>query len=231
MAEPFISAVGGSNRAYTAETLKAFRDAGVKIYTYIYSMGAVGGKGEPDDICFDRLAELLKADEQGIHQALGDDTKTKIVIHIDGADATGIVQWFFDHITSRHVAFDIIGLSYYPSSGDSLDHVKQTLDFVAKRYGKPVVIAETAYPFMDSPANTQRKSFAWPLTPQGQKQYVADLLQLVRETPGGLGGGILYWYPESVPPKNSGERMWNDGDAAMFDHDGNALPVFDALGK
>jgi arabinogalactan endo-1,4-beta-galactosidase len=101
----------------------------------------------------------------------------------------------------------------------------------AKAYGKPIVIAETAYPFANSHnLEGRRKSFAWPLTPAGQKQYLEALLQIVRETPNGLGAGVLYWYPESVPPKHSGERMWNNGDAAMFDHDGKALPVFDAFG-
>lgn len=30
---------------------------------------------------------------------------------------------------------------------------------------------------------------------------------------------------------NSGDPIWNEGDAAMFGHDGNSLPVFEAFGK
>ena len=227
-------------RNYTADTLKAFKDAGVTpdvvqigneiTHGLLWPMGALGTKSVSEDVAFDRVAELLKADVQGIHLALGEDTATKIMIHIDGADATKTVQWFFDHIAARHVPFDMIGLSYYPTWGGDLSHVKRTLEMAAESYGKPIIIAETAYPFVDSPSlEGPRKSFKWPLTPNGQKQYLEALLQLVRETPGGLGAGVLYWYPESVAPKNSTEGMWNGGDAAMFDHDGNALPVFDAF--
>jgi len=227
-------------RDYTADTLKAFKDAGVTpdvvqigneiTHGLLWPLGGLGIKRFSDDAAFDRVAELLKADVDGIHLALGNDTPTKIMIHIDGADATSTVKWFFDHINARHVPFDMIGLSYYPTWGGDLSHVKTTLAMAAKAYGKPIVIAETAYPFADSPAlEGRKKSFKWPLTPEGQKQYLEDLLQLVRETPGGLGAGVLYWYPESVPPKTSSEPMWNGGDEAMFDHDGNALPAFDAF--
>jgi len=227
-------------RDYTAETLKAFKAAGVTpdviqigneiTHGLLWPMGALGKKGDSEEAGFDRVAELLKADVEGIHLALGNDTPTKIMIHIDGADATHTVQWFFDHITARHVPFDMIGLSYYPTWGGDLSQVKATLAMAAKAYGKPIVIAETAYPFVDSPGlEGRKKSFKWPLTPEGQKQYLEALLKVVRETPSGLGAGVLYWYPESVPPKNSTEGMWNNGDAAMFDHDGNTLPVFDAF--
>jgi arabinogalactan endo-1,4-beta-galactosidase len=227
-------------RDYTADTLKAFKDAGVTpdvvqigneiTHGLLWPMGALTAKGVSEDVAFDRVAELLKADVDGIHRALGNDTSTKIMIHIDGADATNTVKWFFDHITARHVPFNMIGLSYYPTWGSNLSHVKATLEMAAKAYGKPIVIAETAYPFADSPALTGRKkSFNWPLTPDGQKQYLEDLIQLVRETPGGLGAGVLYWYPESVPPKTSSEPMWNGGNEAMFDQDGNALPAFDVF--
>jgi len=224
-------------RAYTAETLKAFRDAGVTpdlvqigneiTYGLLWPVGQVRKNDPSEDAAFDRLADLLKADVQGIHLALGDNTQTKILIHIDSADATKTVGWFFDNITRRHVPFDMIGLSYYPFFGSGLSHVKETLAFAARAYGKPIMIAETAYPFVDGPVwKGQRRSLDWPLTPEGQKQYLLALLKIVQETPNGLGAGILYWYPESVPPKNNAGRMWNDGDAALFDHDGNALPAF-----
>jgi arabinogalactan endo-1,4-beta-galactosidase len=227
-------------RDYTAETLKAFRDAGVTpdvvqigneiTYGLLWPMGDLRRKDVSEDTSFDHVADLLKADVEGIHLALGANTPTRIMIHIDGADATDTVRWFFDHITNRHVPFDMIGLSYYPFFGNSLDHVKKTFEMAALTYGKPIVIAETAYPFVEAPTwNGQRKSLTRPLTPAGQKLFLEDLLQLVRATPHGLGGGILYWYPESVPPKNTLGRMWNDGNAAMFDHDGNALPVFDVF--
>ena len=225
-------------RDYTATTLKAFRDAGVTpdvvqigneiTHGMLWPQGQI--KGHQDDTDFDHLADLLKAGAQGVHLALGDDTKTKIMIHIDRGDATSRVKWFFDHITARHVPFDMIGLSYYPFWSGPLDHLKATLVMAAKTYGKPIIVAETAYPFVDSPSwKGQNKSFDFALTPDGQKQYLEALVRIVRETPDGLGAGVLYWYPESVPIKDGGGAVWYGGNAAMFDHDGNALPAFDTF--
>jgi arabinogalactan endo-1,4-beta-galactosidase len=236
-----FSALVDKTRDYTAATLEAFKNAGVPpdvvqigneiTYGLLWPFGAIHMTKDASEAAdFDHVAELLKAGVQGVHLALGDGTSTKIMIHIDGADATDTVRWFFNGITDRHVPFDMIGLSYYPTWGSDLSHVQKTLEMAAQTYGKPIVIAETAYPFADSPAlEGQKKSFAWPLTPDGQKQYLKTLLQLVRNTPGGLGAGVLYWYPESVAPKTSANHMWNGGNDAMFDHDGNALPVFDAF--
>jgi arabinogalactan endo-1,4-beta-galactosidase len=223
-------------RDYTASTLTAFKNAGVTpdivqigneiTYGLLWPSGALAHNFQPQDAAFDRVAELLKADVQGVHDALGDPCATKILIHIDGADATGIAKNFFDNMVKRQVPFDIIGLSYYPSSGGGMQYVKKTLATLAKAYGKPIIIAETAYPY----AHSWGKSMAWPMTPQGQKQYLFDLLQAVRETPDGLGAGILYWYPESVaPPGTDPKKMWNGGLDALFDRDGNALPGMDVF--
>jgi arabinogalactan endo-1,4-beta-galactosidase len=223
---------------YTASTLKAFRAAGaapdiVQIgneitHGLLWPIGMLSTKAPAQDAAFDRVSAILKADADAVHAALGE--HTKILIHIDGADATGTVKWFFDNITKRGVPFDIIGLSYYPQSGSNLSHVKETLAMAANSYGKPIVIAETAYPFASSlTKDASGKSYNWPLTPTGQKQYFMDLLHLVLATPHGLGAGILYWYPESVPYKEASQHQWNQGNDAMFDRDGNALPILDVF--
>jgi len=226
-------------RDYTATTLTAFRQAGVTpdvvqigneiTNGLLWPQGVIGGN-RGHDVDFDHVADLLKAGVDGFHQALGNDTTTKIMIHVDGGDATNRVKWFFDGITARHVPFDMIGLSYYPFWSGPLQNLKNTLVMAAATYHKPIIVAETAYPFVDAAVWTgQRKSFDFPLTPQGQEAYLKALLRVVRETPDGLGAGVLYWYPESVPMHGDAKEMWNEGDSAMFDHDGNALPSFDAF--
>ena len=140
------------------------------------------------------------------------------------------MKWFFDGITARQVPFDMIGLSYYPFWCTSLPDLKTTLNMAATTYHKPIIVAETAYPFVDAAVwKGQRKSFDFPLTPQGQKAFLTALIRVVKETPDGLGAGVLYWYPESVPAPRNPTETWNEGDCAMFDHKGNALPVFDAF--
>ena len=82
-------------RDYTATTLTAFRDAGVTPDVVqigneitdglLWPQGVIGGK-RGHDADFDHVADLLKAGVAGLHLALGKDTTTKIMIHIDHGD-------------------------------------------------------------------------------------------------------------------------------------------------
>ena len=67
----------------------------------------------------------------------------------------------------------------------------------------------------------------WPMTPAGQRQFLLDLVETVRATPDQLGRGVLWWYPEAIRTK--GLEVWKNGDAALFDAEGNALPALQAL--
>jgi arabinogalactan endo-1,4-beta-galactosidase len=69
----------------------------------------------------------------------------------------------------------------------------------------------------------------WPISPEGQRQFLSDLINLVRETPAGRGVGVVYWHPESVPRTGADGRAWNGGAMALFDRQGNVLPAIDAL--
>ena len=94
----------------------------------------------------------------------------------------------------------------------------------AARTGKPVVVVETAYPWRP---HGEKKNMNWPMTPQGQEQFLRELVETVKAVPGGLGRGVIWWYPESVRTK--GITVWKDGDVALFDADGNALPALGAF--
>jgi len=61
----------------------------------------------------------------------------------------------------------------------------------------------------------------YPRTPEGQRQFLHDLMATVRATPGGLGRGVIYWAPEWIPVKGL-QGSWNG--TTLFDDDGNALP-------
>jgi arabinogalactan endo-1,4-beta-galactosidase len=219
-------------RQYTAETLRAFKDAGVPPDVVQIGNEITNGmmwpgtdfedKSTSDSIHFDRLAQLLAACGEGVHLGLGPDSRTKIMIHLSSGSQKAITQWFFDNITKRRVAFDIIGLSYYPFWAGNLDQLKETLRFTALTYGKPVAVVETAYPHEDSPEWKGKKNLVWPHTPDGQRIYLHDLIAAVRETPRGLGAGVLYWYPESIA---GSPGSWFEGQLALFDRNGNALPA------
>jgi arabinogalactan endo-1,4-beta-galactosidase len=123
------------------------------------------------------------------------------------------------------VEFDLIGQSYYPHWHGTLDNVRNTLRETAARYHKPIVIVETAYPWKSADAWSKRKNMAWPISRDGQGQFLADLIQTVRDTPEDLGAGVIWWHPESIPPPGADARAWNGGAMALFDNDGTALPA------
>jgi len=74
------------------------------------------------------------------------------------------------------VDYDIIGLSFYPSWGDSMEGLKKEPGrsaFIWKRHSH----IETAYP---SRAMKQTATITWPMTPAGQKKFLDDLISTVQ---------------------------------------------------
>jgi arabinogalactan endo-1,4-beta-galactosidase len=176
------------------------------------------------------FATLLKAGIAGAREAgpLGHGPAT--MIHIDrGGDAPG-AQRFYDQILAQGVDFDWIGLSYYPFWHGTLDDLRQTLNTLATRYGKPLAVAETAYPWTldnhDGYPNVVGPSTdlppGYPPTPAGQVRFIRDLLALIAQTPRGLGRGLVYWEPAWIPGVG-----WKPGEGNNWDN----LTVFDAQGR
>jgi len=180
---------------------------------------------------------LLKAGIAGVHDAAPNHTPA-IMLHIDRGGDPGGAQWFYDHMRDYNVPYDMIGLSYYPYWHGSLSNVRTNLDNLAARYGKPIMIVETAYPWTledhDNYPNIIGPSTLlppeYPPTPEGQALFVRDLLSMVARTPGGLGRGIVYWEPPWIPgvgwAPGQGDAWDNQ---TLFGPDGQALPSIDAM--
>ena len=174
---------------------------------------------------WDRLARILKAGVSGVRTATEDANAVRIMIHIDCGGDWPVTQWFFDHLGEHAVAYDVIGQSYYPQWHGTLANVRETLAQTARRYRKDIVIVETAYPWKVGVVWSAKRNMAWPVSPEGQRIFLADVIRTVRETPEARGIGVVYWHPESVPPTRG--RAWHDGAMALFDQDGDALPGID----
>lgn len=151
----------------------------------------------------------------------------KILLHFAGIEnANGFFQQVAD------LDFDLIGLSYYPIwHGKNLSLLQTTLKQLARH--KPVVIAETAYPFTlgwnDWTTNLvglpeQLILPEYPATPQGQRDFLKKIKAIVQETP--RGAGLCYWGAEWTawkgPTATDGSPWENQ---ALFDFDHRALPA------
>lgn len=179
---------------------------------------------------------LLRAAVDGVRTAAGPMPRT--MIHIDrGGDNAGS-RYFFDHVLAQGIEFDVIGESYYPFWHGPISALQANLSDLAGRYGKDLVVAETAYPWTltdgDSTANSVNSADQlpddFPPTPAGQLAYFAALRRVLSQVPGGRGTGFFDWEPEWIPGVGWEPGAGNPNDnLTMFDQTGRALPALRAF--
>ena len=173
---------------------------------------------------------LLKAGIAGARDGAAPGRAPQIMIHIDRGGDLGSTQWFYDHMRDYSVDYDLIGLSYYPYWHGSLSDVRHNFDNTAVRYGKPIVLVETAYAWtfddQDGYPNIIGQWYIsppeYPVTPEGQAIFIRDLLSVVARTPNNLGLGVVYWEPAWIPGVG-----WKPGEGNAWDNQ----TLFDAQGR
>lgn len=154
--------------------------------------------------------------------------------------------------------FDIIGMSYYPFWHGTMKELDFNMHDMAARYGKPIVIAEVSmgytmedYAKYEGLGADERKGMAtrpelcekldYPMTKQGQSDFMEDFMNRVKNVPG--GSGFYYWEPAWIPvpnvgwandaalaytgEKGPGGNEW--ANQALFDYEGNALPALNVI--
>jgi arabinogalactan endo-1,4-beta-galactosidase len=196
----------------------------------------LGGKVPGAPIDWERNARLLNAGIEAVKEAgRTGSIAPRIMLHI--AQPENIIPWF-DAATRAGVhGYDIIGISYYAKwSKWNLAQLKDTIAEAKKRYGKDVIVVETAYPFTLENADSMPNLLGndslipgYPATPEGQHRYMVDLMQLTVDA-GGIG--VVYWEPYWVSTNCSTPFGKGSGweNATWFDErDHEALPVFEWL--
>jgi len=192
----------------------------------------------------------------GVRAVREESPEAQVMIHLDNGGNNGLYREWFDHYFRLGGDCDIIGLSYYPFWHGEMASLSANMNDISSRYGKDIVVVETSMGFtMDCYAEWEglaaadRKGAAtrpalvekidYPMTPQGQADYTADLLEAIRKVPEGRGRGFFWWEPAWIPVKGSGwakrpgwEYVRETGpggnewaNQALFDFDGNALPA------
>jgi arabinogalactan endo-1,4-beta-galactosidase len=180
----------------------------------------------------DGFAALLKEAIRAVRQ---NDPKIKVMIHASNGGDNANFRKLFDPLVQRGVDFDLIGLSFYPYWHGKISDLSANMADLASRYGKGLVVAETAYAWTLEPGDALGNSFGpgsdrlggYKATVQGQASALGDIIAAVADAPGGKGLGIFYWEPDWIPVKGAG---WRTGDGsswenqALFDYKGVALP-------
>jgi len=183
-----------------------------------------GAPADEDTAAWSRLARLLRAGIDAVPRGPG---QPKIVLHIESGGNLDKSLWWFRHVRAAGLGYDIIGLSYYPDWHGGLANYRRTLAALAEEFRQPIMVVEAGYPWKTAKKWTEKAHMDWPLTPAGQAQFLRDVVQAVREIPHGLGAGVWYWHPESIPLR--GRYAWEGGTCALFDEEGRMLPGATAL--
>lgn len=207
---------------------------------------------------YDNLARFIRAGIRGVRSV---NSEIPVMLHLDNGGNNALYRDWFDHYLERgEDDFQIIGLSYYPFWHGSLDDLQSNMNDLAKRYGKDLVVAEVSMGFSmedygkyEKLAPEKRKGYAtrpelvakvpFPMTKEGQADFMKALLAVIDQVPDGKGRGFFYWEPAWIPVPGCG---WANEDAlrfigeqgpcgnewanqALFDYEGNALPALEVI--
>jgi len=164
------------------------------------------------------FATLMKSAISAVRAA---SPSTRVMIHIDRGGDNGGAEYFYDHILAQGVSFDVIGLSYYPWWHGPLANLQTNLNALSPRYGKDIVVVETAYPWTlangDSTTNDVTTSSqllsGYPASAAGQLAYIKEVISIIKATPNGHGLGVVYWEPAWIPGVG-----WESGQGDQWDN-------------
>jgi arabinogalactan endo-1,4-beta-galactosidase len=238
-------------RSYTQQAIAAFASQGTPVDMVsigneirngiLWPIGEINcPAGQTDCGGWANLAQLLKAGVAGAQAGNPAGHRLLVMMHYDQGGNYALSSAFYSSLESSGVRFDVIGLSYYPFFHGPMSGMRANVDGLAKQFGKPIVIAETQYPWTlangNSPLGDSTGDFVWqtsqlspgyPAAPGGQLSFVTDELSILATVPGGLGAGMFYWAPDWIPgvPWEPGPGIGSPNvNLTLFNFGGAALP-------
>ncbi|KAF2143755.1 glycoside hydrolase family 53 protein [Aplosporella prunicola CBS 121167] len=217
-----IDDLAAQTRKYVTETLQSFSDAGVELEILSLGNEVTGGMlyplGQIENDDFSGFATLWAAARAGVDDAVSNGvTKPKIMIHLDNGWKEETLTWWFDGVfntgTVTSDMVDTLGLSFYPfyGTGATLDALKSSMNTLATKYSKEIVVAETDWPVA---CDGVELSEDIPVSAEGQKEWVSSIIENVKALPSNLGGGVFYWEPAFINNTGLGSKC---DSAILFD--------------
>lgn len=207
---------------------------------------------------FDNIARFVSSGIRAVRTAV---PSVPVMIHLDNGGSNALYRnWFDAYFAAGGADFEYIGLSYYPFWHGTMDDLRRNMNDIALRYGKDLIVAETSsgftledYQRYERLPRDRRKGMAanaalaetipYPMSPEGQAQFIQDLMELIAAVPEGRGKGFIYWEAAWLPVPGSGwatdagiAYMMEKGpvgnewaNQALFDYEGNALPALETI--
>jgi arabinogalactan endo-1,4-beta-galactosidase len=194
------------------------------------NVGMLFNEGKVNNNDFTNLSNLLKSGYNAVKACNGG---TQVMIHTANANSMANARWFYDGIRNKGVSWDITGLSYYCFWHGSMSNMQSVVADMRSRYGKNVVIVETAHPFTLSNADGQTNVVGnacsgYAATWEGQAAAFRDVQNHARN---GGAIGVFYWEPawyavagNGWDPANINGTGNNWDNNAIFDWGGKLNP-------
>lgn len=166
------------------------------------------------------------------------------------ANKSGTGTWFYSLCEENDVKYDVIGISYYPfwAQTNSIYAVKSALDtsdlvewcnMMVDMFDKDILIMESGINWgkPGQLANNGAYQGVYAYSPEGQRDFMIELINAVKSVKDGRCIGDLYWDPILVRQEGIGWAIMSASGTAhencvetttFFDYEHVALPVVDA---
>lgn len=130
------------------------------------------------------------------------------------------LSYFVARAKEYQIDYDILGLSYYPYFHGALSELEGAIRLLeSEASDKEVMVVETGYPYAWAvPGTTYDATSTWPYSAEGQRQFVDDLVTMLRRHEAVTG--LFWWFMEA------NERGVNSSSSPVTDRWYNA-PLFD----
>ncbi len=191
------------------------------------NVGMLWNEGKVVNNNFTNLSLLLKAGYNAIKAC---NNGTQVFIHTSDSDSQANMRWFYDGIKAKGVSWDVTALSYYCFWHGSLSNMTSVVSDAKSRYGKPVVIVETAYPFTTANADgtpnivSGAPCSGYAATWQGQASNFTAVQNAARS---GGATGVFYWEPTWYAIAGNG---WDPGNINGSGNNWDNMATFDWTG-
>ncbi len=190
------------------------------------------------DVCesgWNNMGIVVKAAIRAVNEVAETSTvDTKIAFHV--ADPVN-VEWWFEEMLKQTTEFDFIGISYYPlwHTGVQFHQLEDRISGFSERFGKEIILLETAYPWTTDGADNYNNLFGgetpvsgYPYTVEGQTNFMVDLTQALKNAG---ASGVVYWEPAWITSEM--RDQWGTGssweNSAFFDFEGNTQSSIDFM--
>lgn len=246
---------------YTKETLEKAQKLGVKIdFIQVGNeitngmLWPIGRLKEHEDGSRSNYEPTISFIKAGCRACREVTPNAKIVLHLERSYDKFVYNEFFTQMQNADVDYDIIGYSYYAYWHGTFSQFFENVE-MCKKFHKELMVVEVGYAFtledyiksengahlVISEDNVSSFAFTqeYPLSPEGQAQFVKDFLRLAKEH--GIAA-VIWWEPIWIPGDGicwaseagqeyigeSGKSTRNEwANQCLFDYSGRKLPAFD----